>query len=1269
MIPKSVKISSIKFIFLLLLFFCQQTYSQLSDFTLNVNHTNQTCTGNGSLTFNVSNVTPGAIILYSVYLLPNTTTPFAVLSGNTITGLNSGTYRVIAVQSLGDLNNDQPVDVVILDQIINLIYTAQVTNVPPCETTGSIKIIASQGNPVSYEIIDGPILAPLQSSNIFNGLTAGQYVVRVYDACGEGVVQTITLLQANPIPNLTLHEIKLECLLVDCNNASGNFLIEATNASIHYPLTIEITVFPPNNGTPIIVNQLVTSGDSQQQTINITNMPFFEDLAYNYNIKIIDGCGSIYNLIDNPIREKIKLFLEDPINCIKEISIGSCFFLPPVTVDFISSPAGFNPTAFNSSHPINSFYYGSTENNELPSGEYVIKITDACGKSIQKSISIDFLGTNYNVTPVEDPCSNLSYINIPSTLGGLTILTAIVESGPVEFGFPYPYDATPIIVNGNLRIPVPAGIYHITGIDICGRPYTFNIEVIPVNLIQISASATPQSDCNLVNGSISVNSANDVPLVSVTITEAPVEFNLTFNLTLPYTYIMANEPSLSQLNIYNTPIGSYTLLVTDICGNNFDFIVKVGLEIPSAVTGGNIKGCEIGFSSFEIVSQVGTITSVIMMTAPPTFTIPLPLDVSSNIVDGKYFSGSLPEGQYTFLHTNSCGVSGTKIYDNIGFEVLENTIELVPNCGSYNLFVNYKTNESRNLFIWLQRYNPITNMWEHPNTGMPYDEGTTLTYFNALALTNFAFNYNITSTGTFRIIKSQFILSTTNPYCISVLKEFEFNGELKIVSANTIQCNNTDSVVSIIATGIAPFTYRITTKNGQPFVVENGSSNNFAGLTPGIYNFQVKDICGNIANRLFDITTLLEPAITTNNLCEGQIGQLIVQPISFLNYQWWKGTDTTTILSTSNVLTFNPFSQSTNPGTYYVRIYSTSTLSCIDKTISFTIPNISNPNAGQDGNKTICENTSPINLFPLLVGNYDSYGVWEEITNSNNLNGNIWTPVSGLYGEFKFKYHVNGFCNDFDESFVTINYYPNPATPVITMNQEYCLGERIDFNVDTIPNADYQWSGPNNFSSTIQNPFIENCTSLNSGDYTLKIIVDDCESSANIPIIIKSTPNFTIDAACVFGTYQLSVTPIDNTFALENATYSWTGPNLFTNSSNPVNITKLATGQYNVVVTNNGCSSVSKSIQVDATLCTIPLGISPGTDGNNDEFDLSGFGDILKFKIFNRYGMVVFEQNGYTNQWHGQDYKGRELPDATYYYYIKFKTNEEKTGWVYVTRP
>ncbi|MBC7606665.1 MAG: gliding motility-associated C-terminal domain-containing protein, partial [Burkholderiales bacterium] len=85
------------------------------------------------------------------------------------------------------------------------------------------------------------------------------------------------------------------------------------------------------------------------------------------------------------------------------------------------------------------------------------------------------------------------------------------------------------------------------------------------------------------------------------------------------------------------------------------------------------------------------------------------------------------------------------------------------------------------------------------------------------------------------------------------------------------------------------------------------------------------------------------------------------------------------------------------------------------------------------------------------------------------------------------------------------------------------------------------------------------------------------------------------------------------------------------------------------------------------TLCNFPAGISPNGDGDNDILDLTGF-EVLKFKVFSRYGRVVFEQDNYTNQWHGQDFKNRELPDATYYYFARLKSGAEKTGWIYVNK-
>jgi len=81
--------------------------------------------------------------------------------------------------------------------------------------------------------------------------------------------------------------------------------------------------------------------------------------------------------------------------------------------------------------------------------------------------------------------------------------------------------------------------------------------------------------------------------------------------------------------------------------------------------------------------------------------------------------------------------------------------------------------------------------------------------------------------------------------------------------------------------------------------------------------------------------------------------------------------------------------------------------------------------------------------------------------------------------------------------------------------------------------------------------------------------------------------------------------------------------------------------------------------------CPIPKGISPNGDGYNDTFDLSSNG-VSSIKIYNRLGSLVYDYEGeYTNQWHGQDKKNKQLPSGTYYYVLVARSGL-KTGWIQV---
>ncbi|WP_374174347.1 hypothetical protein [Flavobacterium tructae] len=53
----------------------------------------------------------------------------------------------------------------------------------------------------------------------------------------------------------------------------------------------------------------------------------------------------------------------------------------------------------------------------------------------------------------------------------------------------------------------------------------------------------------------------------------------------------------------------------------------------------------------------------------------------------------------------------------------------------------------------------------------------------------------------------------------------------------------------------------------------------------------------------------------------------------------------------------------------------------------------------------------------------------------------------------------------------------------------------------------YNWSGPNNFQSNLQNPIIKNVTSAMAGEYTLKTTKGICESIESKLLVEVNTPN------------------------------------------------------------------------------------------------------------------------------------------------------------------
>lgn len=165
-----------------------------------------------------------------------------------------------------------------------------------------------------------------------------------------------------------------------------------------------------------------------------------------------------------------------------------------------------------------------------------------------------------------------------------------------------------------------------------------------------------------------------------------------------------------------------------------------------------------------------------------------------------------------------------------------------------------------------------------------------------------------------------------------------------------------------------------------------------------------------------------------------------------------------------------------------------------------------------------------------------------------------------------------------------------PETPAITTNSPVCVGSKIELS--TSADGTYTWTGPNNFTSTDQNPEIASATTAAAGEYTLVVKVGNCTSEAGTATVvvneIPATPSPSNNGPkCAGEDITLSVS------AVANATYSWTGPDNY--SKTDQNPTTTAAGEYSVTVTVAGCTSEAGTTTVvvnaipDAPTVTTPV--------------------------------------------------------------------------------
>lgn len=305
-----------------------------------------------------------------------------------------------------------------------------------------------------------------------------------------------------------------------------------------------------------------------------------------------------------------------------------------------------------------------------------------------------------------------------------------------------------------------------------------------------------------------------------------------------------------------------------------------------------------------------------------------------------------------------------------------------------------------------------------------------------------------------------------------------------------------------------------------------------------------------------------------------------------------------------------------DPGTYSISYTYTDENNCSSTAFNnYTI--IESPEALASNSGPVCEGQTLLLMGETNATGSDIIYQWEGPGNyfSNEQNPSDAT----LPGTYVLQIFVDNCPSDLVATNVVFIETPEAYA---SNSGPYCIGETIQLTGSTNlsePNIIYSWTGPNGYTSDLQNP----SDAIEAGIYTLVVTIGTCTSLPSQTEVIFSLPP---DAAAsndgpycagqsiaLFGSTQTggSIT-----------TYSWTGPNGFLSSDqNPTGANE--SGIYQLIIDVDGCQSLPVT-----TLVIINSNPQPSISGQEDF--CTGFSSTLDAGP----GYATYEWNDLTStQW------------------------------------
>lgn len=308
--------------------------------------------------------------------------------------------------------------------------------------------------------------------------------------------------------------------------------------------------------------------------------------------------------------------------------------------------------------------------------------------------------------------------------------------------------------------------------------------------------------------------------------------------------------------------------------------------------------------------------------------------------------------------------------------------------------------------------------------------------------------------------------------------------------------------------------------------------------------------------------------------------------------------------------------------------------------------------------------------FDVADGAYTAIDQW------NTPAASLWNNLGAVTSSTNFGF--NGLTKITHSNFTTDDFIlarNRPGAPTLSGPAAIC-GFASDLNfVATGSSATsvYTWTVPNGVTFNTQGDasIIAQWASITGGQ--VSVTEDVGGNCLSLPAVVNV--NTYPQPVANFDTIVSGLS--NNIFVFADSSigataWSWDfGDNssLATNQ-NPQHLYNMP-GEYTVtqIVTNAfGCSDTITEVIILKEDIDIPNVFTPNGDGTNDAFIFKSFGlKEVKVKIFDRWGLLMFETEGENIAWDGRTIAGSQCPAGTYYYLLTARSETKdysKNGYL-----